>query len=320
MAEATQKIKFRIKRFDPEHDAVPTFKEYDLDVEPGLTILNCINRIKWEQDQTLAYRYSCGSAICGSCAMKINGHATLVCKTQASDHVRNGVIEVTPLGNAKVLRDLVIDLEPFWASLAKIRPYLIPDSGDAPDMERDQTPEDFLKIDPSTTCILCAACFSDCNIREVDERFLGPATLAKAHRFIFDSRDGATRERLEHIVEENGVWDCTHCGECTTRCPTETKPLARIEEIRTKVMRHKMFNTAGARHLLGFRETVGKRGLLDENYVPLRSVGFFNIPGLFSIMPVGLRMLMRGKAPSMIPHSIDNPGEIKKIFARIEEL
>jgi succinate dehydrogenase / fumarate reductase iron-sulfur subunit len=318
---ASSKVTFRIQRFDPDKDDGPREQDFELELEPGITILKALNKIRAEQDPTLAFRYSCGSAICGSCAIRINGHARLVCKTQVSECLNGGVLHVAPIGNLKVLRDLVVDMDPFLASLGRVTPYLVPDASEAaPEQERTQSPVEFLDIDPSTTCILCAACFSDCNVLEVDDRFLGPASLAKAHRFIFDSRDAATPERMRHISEQTGVWDCTHCGECSTRCPTETKPLERIEEIRVKAMADGLHGNAGARHVLGFRETVGKRGVLDENYLPLRSVGFFNIPGILSIVPVGIRMLLRGKNPPIRPHSIEKVDEVKKTFARFEEL
>jgi succinate dehydrogenase / fumarate reductase iron-sulfur subunit len=317
---ATTKVTFRIQRFDPEKDEKPYDQDYQLELEPGITVLKALNKIRAELDPTLTYRYSCGSAICGSCALRVNGHALLACKTQVSACVEDGgTMTVAPIGNARILRDLVADLEPFWASLGTVNPFLVPE-GAAPDRERQQTNDEFLKIDPSTTCILCASCFSDCNVREVDDSFIGPASLAKAHRFIFDSRDSSTAQRMREISETSGVWDCTHCGECSTRCPTETKPLERIEEMRVKAMTDGPHNNAGVRHVLGFRETVGKRGLLDENYLALRSTGFFNIPGLIKMMPVGLRMMMRRKAPPMIPHSCDKVDEVKRIFARFEEL
>ncbi len=318
---ASSKVTFRIQRFDPEKDEAPRDQDFQLELEPGITILKALNKIQAELDPTLALRYSCGSAICGSCAMKVNGHARLVCKTQVSDCVKDGVLRVGPMGNLRVLKDLVVDMEPFWDSLDKVKPYLAPDPAQAaPEKERLQSPEEFLRIDPSTTCILCGACYSDCNVLEVDKSFVGPASLAKAHRFIFDSRDAETTERLRKISEKTGVWDCTHCGECSTRCPTEAKPLERIEEIRVKAMTEGHHGNAGARHVLGFRETVGRRGLLDENYLPARSVGFFNIPGLLSIIPVGLRMMKRRKNPPLRPHSIDKVDEVKKTFARFEEL
>jgi succinate dehydrogenase / fumarate reductase iron-sulfur subunit len=317
---AGSKVTFRIQRFDPSQDREPRDQDFEIELPSGITILKALNKIRAEKDPTLALRQSCGSAICGSCALKVNGHARLACKTQVSDCVTNGVLRVGPMGNLKVLRDLVVDMEPFLASLGKVKPYLVAGGGAAPEHERKQTPDEFLDIDPSTTCILCAACYSDCNVLEVDERFLGPASLAKAHRFIFDSRDVATPDRMREISRRTGVWDCTHCGECSTRCPTETKPLERIEEIRTKAMADGFHGNAGARHALGFRETVGKRGLLDENYLPARSMGFLNLPGLLSLLPVGLRMIMRGKNPPLIPHSIDKADEVKRTFARFEEL
>lgn len=318
---ANGKVIFRVQRFDPDKGDKPRDQDFELELEPGATVLKTLHKIRAEQDPTLAYRYSCGSAICGSCAMRINGHAVLSCKTQAAECVREGVVRVAPIGNLKVLRDLVVDMDPFLDSLGKVTPYLVPDSREAaPEKERKQSPEQFLDIDPSTTCILCAACYSDCNVLEVDPSFLGPASLAKAHRFVFDSRDAATDQRMRGISERTGVWDCTHCGECSTRCPTETKPLERIEEVRGRAMAEGPHGNAGARHILGFRESVRKRGVLNENYLPVRSVGFFNIPGILSIMPVGMRMMLRGKNPPIVPHSIDKVDEVKKIFARFEEL
>jgi succinate dehydrogenase / fumarate reductase iron-sulfur subunit len=314
-------VTIRVQRFDPDTDTKPRDQDYELELPPGITVLKTLNKIRAEQDPTLAYRFSCGSAICGSCALRVNGHAKLACKTQASECIKDGVMHVAPIGNTRVLRDLVVDLEPFWSSVGKVKPYLVPDTREAaPEKERHQTPDQFLLIDPSTTCILCAACYSDCNVLGVDETFLGPASLAKAHRFIFDSRDADTDQRMREISETTGVWDCTHCGECVTRCPTESKPLERIEEIRVKAMAEGYHGNAGARHVLGFRESVGKRGMLNENWLLLRSVGFFNIPGLLSLVPAGIRMLLRGKTPPIIPHSIDKVDEVKKIFARFEEL
>ncbi|MBW2578255.1 MAG: succinate dehydrogenase iron-sulfur subunit [Deltaproteobacteria bacterium] len=314
------KVTMRIQRFDPAVDKEPHDQDFEIELPAGITILKALNKVRAEKDPTLALRYSCGSAICGSCALKVNGHARLACKTQVSDCTIDGVMRVGPIGNLKILRDLVVDMDPFLESLGKVKPYLEAGNGSVPELERTQRPEEFLQIDPSTTCILCAACYSDCNVLAVDENFFGPATLAKAHRFIFDSRDVDTPERMRAISAKTGVWDCTHCGECSTRCPTETKPLERIEEIRTKAMADGFHGNAGARHALGFRETVGKRGILDENYLPARSMGFFNIPGLLSLVPIGLRMMMRGKNPPLIPHKIDKVDEVKKTFARFEEL
>jgi succinate dehydrogenase / fumarate reductase iron-sulfur subunit len=314
-----EKVTLKIFRYDPGKDSQPYYQNYIMELEPGITLLNGLNKVRATQDASLAYRMSCGSAICGSCAMKVNGHALLACKTQLCDLAKNGLVQIDPIGNMEVIKDLVVDLEPFWASLRKVRPYLVPDTLDNPELERKQTQKQFLLIDDVTTCILCASCYSDCNVLEVDNEFFGPATLAKAHRFIYDSRDAKAYDRLEQITELHGVWDCTHCGECSTRCPTETKPMARIEEIRQAVMEAEITNNNGARHVLGFRETVSKSGRLNENYLPARSVGFFNIPALLGLLPVGIRMFVKGKNPPLIHKSIEKVKEVKSIFSRLKK-
>lgn len=318
--------KFLISRYDSQRDAKPYLQEFELDIPKGATLLDCLNLIKWTKDGTLTYRMSCRSAICGSCSVKVNGHARLACKTQAVEVVLNGAVTIEPLGNFKVIRDLAVDLEPFWESLEKASPWLVPDESIRYERERLQSHADYRKIEDASTCILCASCYSDCNVLEVDPKFLGPATLAKAQRFVYDSRDSRTGERLRDLVKPHGMWDCTHCAECSTRCPTDAKPLGRIEELRIAAMAEGHTSTAGARHVLGFRESVGgfysgvgATGMLNENYIPIRSVGFFNLDGILSILPVGVRMILRRKNPPVIPHIIDKIGEVRKMFRRFNE-
>ncbi len=318
-------VKFVIQRFDSEKDSAPRMEEFNLEIPKGATLLDCINLIKWEQDGTLTLRMSCRSAICGSCAMRVNGHARLACKTQAVDVVTDNKVVIAPLGNFPVIKDLVVDLEPFWASLERIDPWLKPNESVKWERERLQTHDDEKLIDDASTCILCASCYSDCNVMEVDKNYMGPATLAKAQRFVFDTRDVKTKERLDQLNELTGIWDCTHCAECSTRCPTDTKPLARITELKARSMEHGYSNSAGSRHVLAFRESIpGKYpgtggGLINENYIPPRSLGFFNIPALIGILPVGIRMMIRGKMPPLLPHTIEKFDEIKRMFGRFKE-
>jgi len=318
--------KFRISRFDPATDAKSHIQEFMLDIPKSSTLLDCLNLIKWQQDGTLTFRMSCRSAICGSCAMRVNGHARLACKTQAKDVVENNVVTIEPLGNFEIIKDLAVDLETFWRSLEKVDPWLKPDESIKYERERLQSSEDFHLIDPSSNCILCASCYSDCNVLEIDDRFLGPATLAKAQRFVYDTRDCERDARLKQLSKVGGMWDCTHCAECSTRCPTEAKPLSRILELKAAAMKDGFHNNNGARHVLAFRESVGGAfppitggGMINENYIPVRSVGFFNISGLLDIMPVGLRMFLRGKQPPLMPHVIDKMSEVKKMFRRFKE-
>ncbi|MBI5186914.1 MAG: succinate dehydrogenase iron-sulfur subunit [Nitrospinae bacterium] len=313
------KTKFKIRRFDPQKDQAPRFQEYELEVPQGATLLDCVNLIKWTQDGTLSYRMSCRSAICGSCAMKVNGHARLACKTQAKDVIKNNLVVLEPLGNMTVIKDLAVDLEPFWEKVEKVMPWLVNDEEVSPGVERLQSPEDFHKIDAASTCIMCASCFSDCCSEEVDKEYLGPTALAKAQRFVCDSRDKKQFERISKLSKEKGIWDCTHCGECSQRCPTDAKPLERIVELRNVALNSGVLNNNGARHAKAFVDSIAKSGRLNENELPVKSMGFFNIKGLLEILPVGIRMLIRGKNPPLIHHSIEDMDQVKKIFREFGE-
>ena len=217
--------KFRIKRYNPEKQAEPYYEEFEYDIPEGATLLDCLNHIKWNMDGTLTYRMSCRSAICGSCGMKGNGHAMLACQKQAAHLLKEGsdTITIEPLGNMPVIKDLATDFKQFWDKVDQVKPYL-QNNEKPPEQEREQSPQEFRKIDDATTCIMCGACYSDCNVLEVDKNFLGPAALAKAQRFVGDSRDQGTRDRIKELSKPGGMWDCTHCGECVERCPKPAEP------------------------------------------------------------------------------------------------
>ncbi|MEC7640629.1 MAG: succinate dehydrogenase iron-sulfur subunit [Nitrospinota bacterium] len=309
----------RIRRFVPEKQTEPYYQDFEVETPPGITLLDCMNEIKWTQDGTLTYRMSCRSAICGSCAVKINGHAGLACQKQAEDLVdKEGVILIEPLGNMEPIKDLVTDFKPFWDKVDQVKPYLQPE-GQAPEKEWHQTSEQFRLIDDASTCIMCAACYSDCNVLEVDSNFLGPAALAKAQRFVGDSRDAQTYERVKELSEPGGIWDCTHCGECVERCPKPARPFDRIKEIMAMALEHGVHNNNGARHALSFAKSIKHSGRLNENQLPVESVGFFNIKGLLSLIPIGLRMLFKGKVPPIIHRSIDDVDDVKRIYRELNE-
>ena len=310
---------FRIKRFNPEKQPEPYYEDFQLAIPPKATLLDCMNQIKWTLDGSFTYRMSCRSAICGSCAVKSNGHALLACQHQAEHLVEdNDTITLEPLGNMKPIKDLVVDFTPFWDKINKIKPYLQPKEA-PPEKEQHQSPQEFLLIDESSTCIQCGACYSDCNTLEVDENFLGPAALAKAQRFVGDSRDSQTLERVKELSEPGGIWDCTHCGECVERCPKPARPFDRIKEIMTVALEHGVHNNNGARHALSFFNSVKRSGNLNESRIPVESMGFFNIPGLLSLIPVGLRMFLKGKVPPIIHHSIEEVDDVKRIFKELDQ-
>jgi succinate dehydrogenase / fumarate reductase, iron-sulfur subunit len=211
-------LKFKIFRFDPEKDDSPYFQEYLVSAEPWERVLDCLNRIRWEQDGTLAYRMSCAHGVCGSDAMKINGRCALACQKLAKDLHGTEVI-VEPLPSFKVLKDLMVDLTPFFERVDQVRPYLI--AGPPPEEERLQTPEDRRKMEEVIRCILCACCMGACPVVQGNERFLGPAPLVQAFRRIFDSRDEEQAQRLQQLDYPDGVWGCVNHFECTRVCPKE---------------------------------------------------------------------------------------------------
>ena len=310
---------FRIKRFNPEKQPEPYYEEFQLDISPAATLLDCMNQIKWTLDGSLTYRMSCRSAICGSCAVKSNGHALLACQCQAEHLVDdNDTITLEPLGNMKPIIDLVVDFTPFCDKVNKVKPYLQPKEA-PPKKERHQSQEAFLVIDDASTCFMCGACYSDCNTLEVDDNFLGPAALAKAQRFVGDSRDSQTLERVKELSEPGGIWDCTHCGECSERCPKPARPFERIKEIMTVALEHGVHNNTGARHALSFFNSVKRSGNLNENRIPVESMGIFNIPGLLSLLPIGIRMFLKGKVPPVIHHSIEEVDDVKRIFKELDQ-
>jgi heterodisulfide reductase subunit C len=189
----------------------------------------------------------------------------------------------------------------------------------AQEKETKQSPEQFKLIDDSSTCIMCGACYSDCDVLEVDDNFLGPAALAKAQRFVQDSRDGKTLERVKELSKPGGIWDCTHCAECVERCPKPARPFDRIKEIMTVALEEGVTNNKGARHALSFAKSVKSSGRLNENIIPVESVGFFNFKGLFDLLPVGLRMFFKGKNPPILHKSIDEVEDVKRIYMELDE-
>jgi succinate dehydrogenase / fumarate reductase iron-sulfur subunit len=210
------KVHFKVKRFNPEKDAKPHWEEYELDVEPTERVLDALHRIKWERDGTLTLRRSCAHGICGSDAMVINGRNRLACKTLIKELTSH--ITVEPLRGLPIIKDLVTDFTGFFEKYRAIKPYLINDEP-SPEKERRQSPEERARFDDTTKCILCGICTTACPSFWADSRYLGPAAIVQAHRFIFDSRDRGVAERLQILGERSGVWKCRTIFNCVEGCP-----------------------------------------------------------------------------------------------------
>ncbi len=211
------KVDLRILRFDPERDSAPHWESYSLEAEPMDRVLDLLHKVKWEHDSTLTFRRSCGHGICGSDAMLINGRNRLACKIRV-DQLGKRRISVAPLPGLPVVKDLVVDMDGFFAKYQSVHPYFIEDRP-APARERVQSPEDRARYDDTTKCILCGACTSSCPSFWAKPEYVGPAAIVNAHRFIFDSRDGGADERLEILADKDGVWRCRTIFNCTDACP-----------------------------------------------------------------------------------------------------
>lgn len=225
-------IKVKVIRYEPEKDKKPYWKTYDLEVEPDYTILDILNEIHWNIDGTLAYRRSCRSAICGSCAMKVNGRNVLACETPMHQFKGNK-LKIEPLPGFKIIKDLVVDMDDFFDKLQRVKPYLILDKP-IPDKEFFQSPEDFEAIVDAINCILCGACTSSCPSLWANDDYIGPAALLKAYRFIFDSRDDGTDERLDIINDRNGLWRCHTIFNCMEACPKHIKITEYLSKLKVK--------------------------------------------------------------------------------------
>ena len=230
----TVRITVKIKRFDPEADARPYWAEYPVEARPTDRVLDVLNHIKWEVDGSLSYRKSCAHGICGSDAMLIDGVNRLACKLLVRDV--GEIIRVEPIRGLQVIKDLIVDMEPFFDSYKAVLPYFINDDPE-PARERLQSPEDREIFDATTKCILCAACTTSCPVFWTNERYIGPAAIVNAHRFIFDSRDqGAAQRFAGALGDANGLWRCRTAYNCTEACPRDIPVTRAIQEVKREML------------------------------------------------------------------------------------
>src|SRR5258708_5975321 len=237
-------ITLRVRRFNPETDKKAQGGRYALkDCEPTSRVLELLHRVKWEQDGTLTLRRSCAQGICGSDAMRINGRNRLACKVLISEFGDNHTIQVEPILGMRVIKDLIVDMEPFFAHYRSVMPFFVNDSavpvnenGEA--RERLQTIAQRERFDDSTKCILCACCTTSCPTYWADGSYVGPAAIVQAHRFIFDSRDQAANERLEVLGDPDGVWRCRTVFNCTPACPRDIEVTGAIGEVKLAITQH----------------------------------------------------------------------------------
>lgn len=227
------KIKLKVFRYNPEQDKKPSYKTYELEVVPTDRVLDLLEYVKNYIDGTLSFRRSCAHGVCGSDAVRINGVNKLACKVLVQD-LRAKKITVEPILGLPVIKDLIVDMEPFMEHFRSVMPYFVNDEK-PPSKERHQTQAERTRFDDTTKCILCACCTTSCPSFWANEQYVGPAAIVTAHRFIFDSRDRAASERLKILNDQFGVYPCHTIFNCTIACPREIEVTQAIGEVKKAI-------------------------------------------------------------------------------------
>jgi succinate dehydrogenase iron-sulfur subunit len=307
-------VTLQIQRYQPDEDE-SRLDSFTVDAPETATLLDVLDQIKDEQDGSLTYRKSCRMAVCGSCGMRMDGAAVLACKAPMAPVVEEGRTPViSPMGNLPVIKDLVVDMEPFWGKFRAVQPWLEED-GDAPVKEWRVQQQELDRIFKEALCIQCGCCVSECNSMEADPDFLGPAALAKAARFVGDARDRGRMKRLQMANGPHGVWDCTRCYFCNERCPKGVDPRDAIAKIGGEIYAEGMLSDKGARHAQVFDFSSHATGyLLETALVP------YTDPMKALDVKFALKMVRAGKAPNPVrPHRAKKLGEVRALSKLVKE-
>jgi len=224
-------VTLKILRYNPEVSEESKWESFQVSAEPTDRVLDALHKIKWDLDGSLTFRRSCGHGVCGSDAMRINGKNRLACKTLIKDVNPSKEITVEPIKGLPVLKDLVVDMEPFFDAYRSVMPFLVT-NGNQPTRENLQSQQERERFEDTTKCILCAACTTSCPVYWTDGQYFGPQAIIGAHRFIFDSRDEGTDQRLEILNDKEGVWRCRTTFNCTEACPRGIEVTKAIQEVK----------------------------------------------------------------------------------------
>jgi succinate dehydrogenase / fumarate reductase iron-sulfur subunit len=331
----------RIRRYQPESGEAAHWEDFTIELDGHRSVLDGILQARDRLDGSIGVRCSCRAAICGSCGVRINGRPALACHTHLEKAAGMGfgvgwnteeesttpVIEVEPMGNMPVIKDLIVDMDAVhWKKIQRVTPWLIPD-GSPPEREYVVPPESMIDITQTMACIQCGACVSDCLSMEIDPLFIGPAALAKAYRFVGDPRDGQHLQRLRDLSEDpHGIYDCTHCFNCIEACPKGVAPMSQIMRLRRIAGNDYGIEDRnnGLRHEHAFVENIRKNGLLHEaDLLPDSYGGKFHpraVPELFRSLPAILKAVQRGKVTptKALLHPHKAPKDVKRIYDEVE--
>ncbi len=294
-------------------------RDYEVEAPEWATLLDVLDLIKDRQDGTLAYRKSCRMMICGSCGMRMDGAAVLACKTRMEAIADSGHVPViSAMGNLPLIKDLVVDMEPFWAKFRAVDPYLKPGYTVPPAGREHRVSQERMNVvQKESLCINCGCCVSECNSMESSPEFLGPQALAKAMRFAGDPRDGAKLERLEAVNGRHGIWECTRCYFCNERCPKGVDPRNAIAKLGAESIKEGIDRDMGAKHAKWFVTSAKTTGWLRETELVPKTQGIVE-----SIRQVrfALGLARVGKVPPPFPpHVARNVRESRRLYDLLAE-
>jgi succinate dehydrogenase / fumarate reductase, iron-sulfur subunit len=333
-----EQFKLRVRRYDPESGEPPYWDEHTIELEPHRSVLEGILQAKARFDGSIGIRCSCRAAICGSCGVRINGEPGLACHTHlevARAASSEGTIEIEPMGNMPVIKDLIVDMDAVhWKKIQRVTPWLLARQP-TPEREYVVPRESMVDVTQAMACIQCGACVSDCLAMEVDPGFVGPAALAKAYRFVGDPRDERQRERLIDLAEDSqGIFECTHCFKCVEACPKDVNPMGQIMRLRRIATADQQIVDAnnGERHEAALTTLVRDYGLLHEAEMLPRSYGgnswfgkFHPAAGkeLISSLPAVLKGILRRKVgvkQAALGHKLAKPDldAVRQIYRTVE--
>lgn len=291
-------------------------QEYSVPLSVGMTVLEALTYIKEKIDPTLSFTCSCRSSICGACAVRVNDNAELSCEVLVEtlmQRYNTQLLTIKPLGNFRVIRDLIVDWEPKYARLKKIKPTVEPKDEFSVEKGCKQTPAEFNKFKKYAGCILCGSCVSECNKNALNESdFLDPFVFVKAERLVADSRDKNPKEHLQ-AVQDAGLWRCFNCQECTAKCPKGLDPAGAIEKLKEATFKMGLKQDVGGKHAKAIYDDIISSGTLDEAKLNIKSEGLL-MAGLR--FPMALRLMNTGKMNPLDKHPV-NP-EINTIKSIVE--
>jgi succinate dehydrogenase iron-sulfur subunit len=310
-------VALKIWRFDPE-TGERALREYEVDAPEWACLLDVLDLIKDKQDGTLAYRKSCRMMICGSCGMRMDGKAVLACKERMKPIADAGHVPViSAMGNMPVVKDLVVDMAPFWGKVRAVKPWLDPGYDEVAEKERIVSQQQMNVIHKEALCIMCGCCVSECNSMESDPEFLGPAALAKGFRFVGDARDHDDVPRLNALNEEHGIWDCTRCYFCNERCPKGVDPRDAIAKLGAESIKQGIDHDWGAKHAKWFVRSAETTGWLRETELVPKTQGIVS-----AIKETGfaLKLAKHGKVPPPFPpHVAKDVDEARALRQLVQE-